>query len=227
MSETSWNPVVLWSRPEAERAGTPLLVMFHGYLSNEQDLMGLAPLLPPEFTLASVRAPQALGPGFTWFPLMQEADFSVEKVSTAVGDVWAWLDSVKGSHSSVTLLGFSMGMAVATSILRHRPAEIAAVVGLSGFVIPSGDDPFFDDEATKALRPPVFWGRGDADFVITMDKVVFTHQWLDGHAEVTKVEYPGMQHNINQEEMDHVRAFLRERVLDRAQVLDKAATPDG
>ncbi|WP_149956240.1 alpha/beta hydrolase [Zafaria cholistanensis] len=226
MSQTPWNPVVLWSRPEAARAGTPLLVMFHGYLSNEQDLMGLAPLLPQEFTLASVRAPQPLGPGHTWFPLMHEPDFSVEKVTASVGDVWAWLDTVKGNHSSVTLLGFSMGMAVATSALRHRPAEVAAVVGLSGFVIPSGGNPFFDDEATKALRPPVFWGRGDADFVITPDKVAFTHQWLDGHASATKAEYPGMQHNINQEEMEDVRSFLREHVLGRAQVLDGAATPD-
>ena len=227
MSETPWNPAVLWSRPETERAGTPLLVMFHGYLSNEQDLMGLAPLLPQEFTLASVRAPQQLGPGFTWFPLMQEPDFSVEKVAASVGDVWAWLDTVTGNHSSVPLLGFSLGMAVATSALRHRPAEVAAVVGLSGFAIPSGGNPFFDDEATKALRPPVFWGRGDADFVITADKVVFTHQWLDGHAEATKVEYPGMQHNINQEEMEHVSAFLREHVLDKRKDNDKAATPAG
>ena len=66
-------------------------------------------MLPDGFTLASVRAPHALGPGFTWFPLMHEPDFSVEKVVKAAGDVWAWLDTVKQRHSSVTLLGFSMG----------------------------------------------------------------------------------------------------------------------
>ena len=28
---------VLWSAPAAERAGRPLLVLMHGYVSNEQD----------------------------------------------------------------------------------------------------------------------------------------------------------------------------------------------
>jgi phospholipase/carboxylesterase len=214
MSETSWNPVVLWSRPEAERAGTPLLVMFHGYLSNERDLMGLAPMLPPEFTLASVRAPQALGPGFTWFPLMHEPDFSVDKVTKAVADVCSWLDSVKEQHSSVSLLGFSMGMAVATSVLRHRPQEIAAVVGLSGFAIPAAGDPFFDDEAVKAIRPPLFWGRDQADQVITVDKVEFTHAWANAHVDLTKVLYAGIGHGVNAQELAHVKEFLTYKVLN-------------
>ena len=62
-------PVVLWSQPEQERAGKPLLVLLHGYGANEQDLLSLAGMLPQEFAVASLRAPIAMGPGFTWFPL--------------------------------------------------------------------------------------------------------------------------------------------------------------
>jgi len=213
MTETTYTPVVAWSKPEAERAGTPLLVLFHGYLSNEQDLMGLVPGLPEEFTVAAVRAPVALGPGFTWFPLMHEPDFSLDKVTRAVADVCAWLDSVKEQHSSVSLLGFSMGMAVATSVLRHRPQEIAAVVGLSGFAIPAAGDPFFDDEAVKALRPPLFWGRDQADQVITEDKVEFTHAWANEHVDLTKVLYAGIGHGVSAQELAHVKEFLTYKVL--------------
>ena len=39
-------PVVLWSKPEEERAGKPLLVLLHGYGANEEDLLSLADLLP-------------------------------------------------------------------------------------------------------------------------------------------------------------------------------------
>lgn len=214
MSESSSNPVVVWSRPESERAGTPLLVAFHGYLSNEADLMGLAPLLPEEFTIASVRAPHALGPGFTWFPLMHEPDFSVEKVEKSVADVWAWLDTVRGNHSSVTLLGFSMGMAVATSALRHRPSDVAAVVGLSGFAVPATGSDFFDDAGVKAAGTPLFWGRGQADQVITEDKIAFTHDWATENTHLTKMLYAGMQHSISQPEMGHVSEFLHRAVLD-------------
>lgn len=213
MTDTLPQPVVAWSRPESERAGTPLLVLFHGYLSHEKDLIGLAPMLPEEFTLASVRAPYAMGPGYTWFPLMEDLDYSLEKVVESVQQVWAWLDDVKEQHSSVTLLGFSMGMAVATSVLRHRPEEIDAVVGLSGFAIQADGHDFFDDEATKAARKPMFWGRGQADPVITEDKIDFTLDWAGEYTDLTKMLYAGMAHSVSEPEMKHVGEFLRDHVL--------------
>lgn len=213
MTDTLPQPVVAWSRPESERAGTPLLVLFHGYLSHEKDLIGLAPMLPEEFTLASVRAPYAMGPGYTWFPLMEDLDYSLEKVVESVQQVWAWLDDVKEQHSSVTLLGFSMGMAVATSVLRHRPEEIDAVVGLSGFAIQADGHGFFDDEATKAAHKPMFWGRGQADPVITADKIDFTLEWAGEYTDLTKMLYAGMAHSVSEPEMKHVGEFLRHHVL--------------
>ncbi len=213
MTDTLPQPVVAWSRPESERAGTPLLVLFHGYLSHEKDLIGLAPMLPEEFTLASVRAPYAMGPGYTWFPLMEDLDYSLEKVVESVQQVWAWLDDVKEQHSSVTLLGFSMGMAVATSVLRHRPEEIDAVVGLSGFAIQADGHDFFDDEATRAARKPMFWGRGQADPVITEDKIDFTLDWAGEYTDLTKMLYAGMAHSVSEPEMKHVGEFLRDHVL--------------
>lgn len=213
MTETAYQPVVAWSKPEQERAGTPLLVLFHGYGSHEQDLMGLVPGLPEEFTVAAVRAPVAMGPGFTWFPLMHEPDFSVDKVTKAVSDVLSWLDGVKDQHSSVSVLGFSMGMAVATSVLRHRPEEIAAVVGLSGFAVPAAGNDFFRDDAVKAIQPPLFWGRDQADQVITQDKIEFTHAWTNEHVDLTKVLYPGIGHGINAQELAHVKEFLTYKVL--------------
>lgn len=214
MTETaSWQPTTIWSKPESERAGTPLLVMFHGYGANEQDLMGIASQLPEEFTVVSVRAPQPMGPGFTWFPLVHDPEFSLEKVKKTVGDVWHWLDGVRGIHSSVTLLGFSMGMAVATSLLRHRPGDFAAVVGLSGFAMDAQGDSWFNDAAVKENKIPVFWGRDQEDTVITPDKVEYTHSWLTSHTKLTKVLYAGMWHGISAQELAHVKEFLTLTVL--------------
>lgn len=205
----TWNPVVVWSRPEDQREGTPLLVLLHGHLANEEDLMGILDFLPGEFTVASLRAPVAMGPGFTWFPLMQDAAYSVDKATAVVQQVVNWLDSVKGAHSSVTLLGFSMGMAVATSMLRARPADYAAVVGLSGFVIPAEGSDYFRDKEVQASPVPFFWGRDQEDQVITPDKIEFTHGWLNRHTRLTKVLYAGMFHSINAQELGHVREFLQ------------------
>ncbi|MEE2521743.1 phospholipase [Pseudarthrobacter sp. J75] len=205
-------PVVVWSQPEEDRAGKPLLVFLHGYGANEHDLLSLAEMLPDDFAVASVRAPIAMGAGFTWFPLTGSLDYSLEAVKNAAGHVQDWLDTVKGNHSSVTLLGFSMGMAMATTLLRFRPADYAAVVGLSGFVVDAGDDPDFRDGELDGTVP-FFWGRDQQDPVITQDKIEYTMGWVRGHVKLTKVLYTGMWHGINQQEIGHVSEFLTHEVL--------------
>ncbi len=206
-------PVVLWSKPEEARAGKPLLVLLHGYGANEQDLLGLADMLPQDFAVASVRAPITMGPGFSWFPLVGSADYSVQAVKDAAAYVFGWLDAIKANHPSVTLLGFSMGMAMATTLLRQRPADFAAVVGLSGFAIDAGDDPSFRDGELDGTLP-LFWGRDQQDPVITPDKIEYTMGWVRKHVKLTKVLYTGMWHGINQQELGHVSEFLTHEVLN-------------
>ncbi len=210
MNET---PEVLWSRPEAERGGTPLLVIFHGYGADEADLFSLAAQLPAEITVASVRAPLQAGPGYSWFPLNNDLGYSVASVTATAVHVEKWLDSVRGEHSSVSLLGFSQGMGIATTLLRHRPADYAAVVGLSGFVVDAAGDPFFDDAAVAALKPDIFWGRDQADPVIPETAIEATNTWMHGHVKLTKVLYTGIGHGINAQEIAHVGEFLQYKVL--------------
>ncbi|MGM9473593.1 alpha/beta hydrolase [Pseudarthrobacter sp. YS3] len=207
-------PVVLWSKPEDQRAGKPLLVLLHGYGANEQDLLSLADLLPPEFVVASVRAPLPTGPGFMWFPLTASVEYSLDAVKKAAAYVQDWIDSVKANHPSVTLLGFSMGMAMATTLLRQRPADYAAVVGLSGFVVNADGDPSFRDGELDGTVP-LFWGRDQQDPVITPDKIDYTMGWVREHVHLTKVLYTGMWHGINQQEIGHVSEFLTHEVLNK------------
>ena len=59
--------IVVWSVPESARAKElttrPLLVLMHGRGSHERDLYALAPMLPPQFVIAALRAPIELAPG--------------------------------------------------------------------------------------------------------------------------------------------------------------------
>ena len=207
-------PVVLWSQPEDQRAGKPLLVLLHGYGANEQDLLAWPTCCPQDFVVASLRAPLPTGPGFTWFPLTASIDYSLDAVKVAAGYVQDWIDTVKANHPSVTLLGFSMGMAMATTLLRHRPADFAAVVGLSGFVVDAGGDPGFRDGELDGTVP-LFWGRDQQDPVITPDKIDYTMGWVRKHVKLTKVLYTGMWHGINQQEIGHVSEFLTHEVLNQ------------
>lgn len=205
------EPTVLWSVPEDQRQGRPLLVLLHGYGANEADLFGLADQLPDEFVVASVRAPLVMGPGFTWFPLTGSLDYSFDAVKAATEYVLDWLDGVREEFSSVSLLGFSMGMAMATSMWRRRPQDFAAIVGLSGFAVEGGTDWFRDAELDGST--PFFWGRDPQDPVIPRERIDFTAAWLLGKARATKVQYSGVWHGISPQEVGHVAEFLGFEVL--------------
>ena len=59
---------VLWSAPEPQRAGRPLVLAMHGWSYDERHLFGFAQLFPAEVVVASVRAPYAEAGGYAWFP---------------------------------------------------------------------------------------------------------------------------------------------------------------
>jgi phospholipase/carboxylesterase len=201
---------VVWSAPERERAGRPLLVLLHGYGSHEGDLFGLSPQRPLQPVIASVRAPLPVGQGFAWAPLASQADAATVSASAdaAARAILDWLDTTEST--SVGLLGFSQGGAVALQLLRSAPERFAYAAVLSGFAVaPGGDHEHPGDAALAERRPPVFWARGTVDTVITPDKIDYTDAWLPEHSTLTQRIYEGLAHSISKAELDDVNAFLR------------------
>lgn len=196
---------VLWSAPESERAGRPLLVLLHGYGSHEGDLFGLTPYLPLQPVIASLRAPLPAGPGYAWYSLDTNLNAErAEGADAAVRGILNWLDGIDATE--VGLFGFSQGGAIATHLLRHAPERFTFAVSLAGFVLP-GDAPA--DARLATARPPVFWGRGTHDEVIPPSFVEATQRWLPHHAALEERIYEGLGHSVSEAEMADVLAFLR------------------
>ncbi len=198
---------IMWSAPEADRAGRPLILLLHGYGSNEGDLFGLAPYLPLDAVIASLRAPRAAGPGFAWYDLDPELNASrIDGGDSAARGILHWLDTQ--NPSSVGVIGFSQGGAMAVHLMRHAPERFAWAVSLAGFVL-DGDAPA--DARLAAQRPPVFWGRGTADEVIPARFVDHAQAWLPNHVELTERIYEGLGHAVSESELNDVLAFLRQQ----------------
>ncbi|MFG6402142.1 alpha/beta hydrolase [Microbacterium sp. P04] len=205
--------VVRWSAERGERADRPLLVLLHGYGSNEDDLFGLVPHLPDDFVVAAVRAPLAPpfpSPGFSWYALDGFDPRSAANVTPAAERLIEWVDAVDEAPF-VGLLGFSQGGAVSLQALRVAPERFAFAVNLSGYVAPG---PLPGDAVLAARRPPVFWGRGTRDDVIPPALVAHTVDWLPGHSELSGRVYPGLTHSVSEQELADVRAFLDLRLAD-------------
>ena len=198
---------ILWSAPERERAGRPLLVLLHGYASHEGDLFSMSPALPLGPVVASVRAPLAENGGWAWWSLLDSptGNPAMERVDAAAAAITTWLDTL--DHTSVGVLGFSQGAVVALQLLRHAPSRFAATVALSGFV--AGGNHAGDAELAT-VRPPVFWGRGTLDAVIPEAAVQRTALWLPEHSRATVRSYENLGHSISTQELKDFTAFLRE-----------------
>ena len=169
-------PLTFLQRPAA--AGTPrpwLLVLMHGVGSNEQDLFGLAPHIPPQFAVLSLRAPYTLGPGaYSWFDFAIEPgggrriDAAQEAASRAqLAQLLQSASRQLGIPPERTVVGgFSQGGIMALSLLLTRPELLHAAVvwhsRLLAQVVPL-------QASSDALRGKKLWlSHGTHDIVIPL-----------------------------------------------------------
>ena len=152
-----------------------LLVLSHGRGSDEEDLIGLAPVLDPEERLHVVapRAPLQLrgSPGYHWYLVPRVGYPDPDSFRAANRELAAFHDEVwerTGVGPERTVLGgFSMGtvMSYALGLGADRPAP-AGILALSGFIpTVEGWQPSLTDRTdTKVL---IAHGRNDGVIPVT------------------------------------------------------------
>ena len=197
---------VLWSASERDRAERPLLILMHGYASDEADLFGISAYLPLEPVIASLRAPIPEGSGFAWFSRFTNVpgDPLAGNADAAARAVLDWLEDQPRVPTG--LLGFSQGGAMALQLLRLAPERFDFAVQLSGFVV-KGDQP--RDAELAAADVPVFWGRGTLDDTIPAASLQRTAEWLPDHSRLDARIYEGMGHAISPLELGDISSFIR------------------
>ncbi|GGE81652.1 alpha/beta hydrolase [Mycetocola zhadangensis] len=203
---------VLWSAAEEDQDDRSLLLVLHGYGSNEADLFSLAPYLPLEPVIASLRAPlDAPWPveGYSWYPIDAPGKPDEAGVDGATQAILDWLDTLPNQPTTIGVLGFSQGGAMAMQLLRHAPERFAYAVNLSGYVSPGVVN---GDAVLAERRPPVFWGRGTHDQVIPASAVARTVAWLPEHTKLAGRIYEGLDHSISQQELADIRAFIERQL---------------
>jgi phospholipase/carboxylesterase len=185
----------------------PLVLLLHGYGSNEQDLPGLMAHLPAGLASASVRAPLTMGPGsYAWVPIAVPGRPDPDIAQQSTTALLAWFDQHVAADRQVVVAGFSQGGLMATQLLRMRPDRFVAGVVLSGLVLDAESYP--GDAALAVRRPPVFFGHGDADPIIGADVTQRASTWLAAHTDLTDRLYPGMTHAVSGEELRDLSDFL-------------------
>ena len=116
-----------------------LLVLMHGVGSNEQDLFGLAPSVPANFHVVSLRAPNVVGPGsYAWFQfgITPQGQRVINKAQEAasrqlIAETVSALSQQLGVRPErVVIGGFSQGGIMALSLLLTQPQLVQGAMVL-------------------------------------------------------------------------------------------------
>ena len=131
-------------RPSTVKEGeAPVLFMFHGYGSNEEDLFSFAPELPEELCVISVRAPYPMEPyGNAWYAINFDAEQGKwsddEQAKQSRDKIIAFIDEACNTYgldaSNVTILGCSQGTILSYAVALSYPEKIKNVIALSGYI---------------------------------------------------------------------------------------------
>jgi len=205
--------------PASGAAVRSLVILLHGYGSNGDDLISLAPFWRGALPATAFVAPNAPAPcpgapgGFQWWSLTSASPSArAEGAARAAPVLDAFIDAELARYglaeARLALVGFSQGTMMALHVGPRRRGRLAGIVGYSGMLADAAGlaDP-------SLTRPPILLIHGDADPMIPLAAFHQAKAALvqNGFAVESHVS-PGLGHSIDQAGLQLGGAFLA-RVL--------------
>jgi phospholipase/carboxylesterase len=131
------------TRPSILKEDAPLLIMCHGYGSDENDLFSFASELPEELFIISLKAPYPMQPyGNAWYAINFDAEQNKwsddEQAITSRDLIASFIDYACAKYpvnkDNITLLGFSQGTILCYAVALTYPEKVKQVIALSGYI---------------------------------------------------------------------------------------------
>jgi phospholipase/carboxylesterase len=197
----------------------PLLIMMHGYGSDENDLFSFASELPKELFIISVKAPHPMQPyGNAWYAINFDADkgkWSDNEEAIESRDLIAtFIDEVVTTYpvnkNNVSLLGFSQGTILSYAVALTYPEKIKNIIALSGYI---NKDIFPQDIENRDYSKLDFYcSHGSSDQVIPVNWARLTSPILDSlNIKYKYSEFP-VGHGVAPQNFYELKDWLSTRI---------------
>ena len=162
--------------PDKTSEKPPVLFLFHGYGSDENDLFSFTPELPKELFIISVRAPYPMQPmGNAWYAIhfdTNDGKFSDDDQAIESRDIISsFIDEALVAYNldanNVSLLGFSQGTILSYAVALSYPEKVTNVIALSGYINPAILKEGYQNKDFSKLN--FYCSHGSVDQVIPID----------------------------------------------------------
>ena len=202
--------------PRAKQENPPLLIMLHGYGSDENDLFSFADLLNSNFLIVSLKAPLGLPwGGNAWYEISYSENAekwtNIPQAKSSVQTILKCLEEIKKEYNTgdTYLLGFSQGAILSYSLSLTHPDMFKGVLALSGYI-----EPKLIPETLDANSYPSYFGsHGIQDPVIPIDWARKAESLLKSNGIDLEFKEYQMAHGINPECFQDIAIWLENKGL--------------
>lgn len=194
----------------------PVIVLLHGYGSNEEDLFDIAKSFDERFITVSLRAPLPVkDQGYCWYPLDFTAnkefrhDYKIAKESRAkiLSFISSFCKEYKADSTQVFLLGFSQGAIMSYDLAFFKPEKIKGVLALSGLLLEETKK--IKTDALKLAKVKFFIAHGNADNVIDFKKGEEAAKYLQSKKNNVTFKSYDMPHALVGKELNDIKDWLK------------------
>jgi phospholipase/carboxylesterase len=197
--------------PRSPSEQPPLLILLHGYGSNEEDLLQLAPYLPDACQIVSLRAPLMLSPGANcWYELAFTQEGIIANIPQALQSLKILRETYHAAIAAyacdagrVAVIGFSQGAGMAGMLALSEPTIRCSLLlsGLNPFAMLPAED-------IQVLHPEVLVVHGTYDEVVPVSIGHSTRDAFVSHGGLVQyAEYP-IGHTIDLRVIAAVTTYL-------------------
>ncbi len=207
------------TRPSTLKENAPLIILCHGYGSDENDLFSFASELPEELFVISLKAPYTMQPyGNAWYAINFDADQNkwndVEQAKSSRDAIAEFIDYACATYpvdaKNVTLLGFSQGTILSYAVALTYPEKVKNVIALSGYVSEDMLPEPLNDKDYSHLD--FYCSHGSVDQVIPVDWARKAPVFLNAHGiKNTYSEFP-VGHGVAPQNFYDLKSWLEKRI---------------
>ena len=207
------NFVFKYSAPEELDKKKPAVFLFHGYGSDEKDLLSLVENFKETYHIFSLRGPITVFPGYAFWNFEENGQSVRTEFDEVLKSTQVFINKAIVEYNldtkNIVLLGFSQGAMLVQSLALVMGESISKVVALSGYIPDFVKEERYTKKSVKHLK--IFISHGIDDPVVPYQLGKESSEYFKSiGADVTFKSYTS-GHFVTLENRDDLVEFIKEK----------------